>query len=404
MKIPSHRVVITGMGAVSAYGAGAARLIDGALRGVNTIEPIDHFNSDGLPARIASSVQPSILEGAPQKYASKASRMAWHAAHEAIQQSGTQPQALAAAIGWSAPDSALLESGPDKIEQWNASPFFTESEPGHSAQQLYHELHCKGPLFTDHAACSAGLHSFAHAARVIRSGEVKTCLAGASDSRVHPAGIIGYARLGVLNTEDAGSTSRASRPFNRDRSGFVVGEGAGFLVLEALDHALARGATILGELKGWALTNDAHNLTDPASDGSGAVTCIKKCLQHAGCHPSDIHYINAHGTSTRNNDHMESKAYRTLWPTQQSPYISATKSIIGHLSMASSAVESLVTLGALDRGILPPTLNYTDPDPVTSELNIIGSQPLHQPVQTALKTAYGLGGQNAAIVLERWQA
>ena len=375
------------MGAVTAYGAGSRELIEGALAGTNTIQPIQGFNSTGLPAAIASEVDDAHLSSAPEAIHSKAARMAWLAANEAMTQSGLSPAALCAAIGWSAPPEA--------------SPH--ESQPGASARDLQLRLNIPGPLITDHAACSAGLHAFAHAARMIRSGEVTHCLAGASDSRVHPVGIISYARLGVLNTSDNEHAEYASRPFHRERAGFVVGEGAGFLMLESLTHAEQRGATILGELKGWALTNDADNLTDPKLDGTGALHCIQSCVEHSGCSLQGIHYVNAHGTSTLNNDQMEANAYRTLWPNGDGPAISSSKSMIGHLSMASGVVESIITLGALQQGMLPPTLNLTDPDPVTQGLNLIGPQPIKQQIRTALKTSYGLGGQNAAIIWEKWR-
>lgn len=388
MKNNDQRVVVTGMGAVTAYGADSAALIDGALSGSNTIRPIQGFTTSGLPATIASEVDPATLASAPARFRSKSARMAWAAATEALSQSGATPNALCAAIGWSAPpeDSAH------------------ESQPGASAQDLYDDLNCTGSLLTDHAACSAGLHAFAHATRLILSGEASTCLAGASDSRVHPMGIISYARLGVLNTSDNDHAAQASRPFNWDREGFVVGEGAGFLMLESLEHARQRGAIILGELAGWALTNDADNLTDPKLDGSGAIECIQSCLERSGNTLQEIDYLNAHGTSTPNNDQMESTAYRSLWPDGNGPAISSSKSMIGHLSMASGAVESLITLGALQRGMLPPTLNLTNPDPVTSGLNLIGPEVANRPIQTALKTSFGLGGQNAAIIWKKWSA
>jgi len=374
------------MGAVTAYGVGSDFLIQGALQGTGTIQPIQGFPTTGLPATIASEVDPSSLSSVPKRFQSKAAQMAWVAASEATRVSDLRPEGLCAAIGWSAP--------PDDFPR--------ESQPGASAQDLHDELECSGPLLTDHAACSAGLHAFAHAARLIRSGQLSTCLAGASDSRVHPMGIIGYARLGVLNTSDTAQAAHASRPFNVDREGFVVGEGAGFLMLESLEHAQQRGAAILGELASWALTNDADNLTDPKLDGSGATQCILRCLERSGHRLRGIDYLGAHGTSTLNNDQMEARAYLNLWPEGDSPPISSSKSMLGHLSMASVAVESIITLGALQQGTLPPTLNLTKPDPVTRGLNLIGPDPIQQSIKTALKTSFGLGGQNAAILWEKW--
>ncbi|MEM6884172.1 MAG: beta-ketoacyl-[acyl-carrier-protein] synthase family protein [Verrucomicrobiota bacterium] len=388
MKHNEQRVVVTGMGAVTAYGSGGNTLIDGALAGKNTIQPIRSFSTTGLPATIGSEVDPAALESAPEPFQSKTARMAWVAATEAQSQAGSKPDALCAAIGWAAP--------PDDVTN--------EAQPGASAQDLYAALGCSGPLLTDHAACSAGLHAFAHAARLIRSGKATTCLAGAADSRVHPMGIISYARLGVLNTSDNGRAARASRPFNWDRAGFIVGEGTGFLMLESLEHAQQRKAPILGELAGWALANDADNLTDPRLDGTGAIECIQNCLERSGCSLQEIDYLNAHGTSTLNNDQMEATAYRSLWPDADGPAISSSKSMIGHLSMASGAVESLITLGVLQQGILPPTLNLTNPDPITRELNLIGPEPVQRPIRTALKTSFGLGGQNAAIIWKKWSA
>ncbi len=351
----------------------------------------------------------TLLADCPPPLQHKSSRMAWHAAREALAQSGIERAqvalALCAAIGWSSPAAELLEtnlSNKEKQSHWQQDPAYAASQPGESARQLHQLLNCTGPLLTDHAACAAGLHSVIHAARLIRSGRVQACLAGAADSRVSPTGIISYARLGVLNTADNDTPARASRPFNTDRQGFIIGEGAGFLVLESLDHAIQRGAVILGELAGWALSNDADDLTDPLADGSGAMHCIRQCLDQAGMTAREVDYINAHGTSTINNDRMEALAYRSLWQPGASPAISSTKSMIGHLSMASAAVESVITLGALQQGILPPTLNLTDPDPVTAGLNLVGITPEKRPIQVALKTAFGLGGQNAAVLWKKW--
>lgn len=400
---------MTGSGVVTPFGSGVASFSDALRAGHSSISRIRGFDPTGFPVAIASECV-THFPSEPHGLHGKAGKMAWVAAREALATAGLDPQETTvgwtAAVGWTPPPTDQW-TGKDSFDlagarQWASR--FPESRPGYAENKLGEALHLTGPGTADHAACSAGIHSFVHAARAMRQGRCQAFLSGASDSRCHPLGILGYARLGALTTAYQDEPVRASRPFDRDRTGFVIGEGAGFLVLESLDHARKRGAQPLAELAGWALGNDADRITDPHADGGGAIQCVEAALARAGLRPDEIDYLNAHGTSTPQNDRVESLAYAHVFGTGKgSPVIGSTKSLIGHLSMASSAVESIAAIEALRGGFFPPNLNLENCLPEGQGLHFAPGKSIEADIKIVLKTAYGLGGQNAAIIWKRFE-
>lgn len=404
---PRGRIVVTGTGAVTAFGTGTAPFLKALRDGRSSISRIAGFDTTGLPVAIASECREKFPAG-PHGLQGKAGRMAWSAAGEALAQADLDPESTqvgwSAAVGWTPPAidqlRELSNSHPGDTQEWISR--FPEASPGYAEKVLGQALHLHGPQVADHAACAAGIHAFVHAARAIRQGRCSVFLAGASDARCHPLGILGYSRLGALATDFHDDPIRASRPFDAERSGFVIGEGAGFLVLESLEHARQRGAEPLAELAGWALGNDADRITDPRADGGGAIQCVRVALERAGCRPDEIDYLNAHGTSTPQNDRMESLAYSQIFGTSGNrPVIGSSKSMIGHLSMASSAVESIAALETLRSQTIPPNLNLETPLPEGRGLRFAPGEAIGEKVEVVLKTAFGLGGQNAAIIWHR---
>ncbi|MGF1677851.1 MAG: beta-ketoacyl-[acyl-carrier-protein] synthase family protein [Candidatus Methylacidiphilales bacterium] len=409
-----RRIVVTGMGAVSAYGLGAPALIEGTLSGQVTLARIRNIDTSAMPVSLASEVT-APLSAPAQVPAHRSSLMAWHAARDALFHAGLDPDrppestSLAAAVGWAPAPTSLTETNgwSDRmLDAWRGQPDFQFSFPGTTESALHRALGLKGRLVADHAACAAGLHAMVHAARSIRSGRSDLWLAGASDSRCHPLGILGYARMGVLysgNMLDSESIRGASRPFDQNRSGFVIGEGAGFLVLESLEHAEHRGAKPLAELASWSLTHDAEHPTEPSQDGIAAAECIRLALQRAGLDPCQVDYLNAHGTSTVANDVMECRAFAEVFGRhrENAPWISSTKSMIGHLAMAAGAVESIATLGAMQRRQCPPSVNLETPDPEGEGLRFAPNRAQDHDMSICVKTAFGLGGQNACVVWKK---
>jgi 3-oxoacyl-[acyl-carrier-protein] synthase II len=254
-----------------------------------------------------------------------------------------------------------------------------------------------GPNFAIASACSSGAHSIGEAAEWIRRGEADVVLAGGTEAPVQPIGVAGFAAARALSRFD-GEPRLASRPFDRDRSGFVMSEGASVVVLENMDHAIARGATIYAELAGYAATADAFHVTRP--NGVGSRRCVENALAAAQCKAADVGYINAHGTSTPLNDAVETEAYRTVFGGDAARVaISSTKSITGHLLGAAGALEAAITAKAIQTGVLPPTINLDNVDPDCGGLDHIRGQAREQRVPVALSSSFGFGGHNSCLVL-----
>ena len=383
-------IAITGLGAVSGFGRGVDTLWAGLSTGTSAIRRFDLIDPAGLPVTIAAQA-PRVLVGAPADTPSRAAALAWLAAVEALHQAAlTRPDdtkhvALAAAIGW--PEGPEPPPTPVRLDA--------------AADWLAGSLGLGGPRRLCLSACAASTQALGDAARWIRSGRVRQCLVVGADSRLHRPGILGYARLGALETRFPHRPSAASRPFDRSRHGFVIGEGSGALVLEEETHARARGARILAWLRGHAATNDAFRLTDPDPTGTSIARAITLALQDAGVSADAIDYLNLHGTGTPANDLAEAAALRLAFgPALSRIPAGSVKSMVGHLAMASGAIESVATVLALRHQWLPPNLNLDDLDPDCAGPDYLTSSARPDSVRWAVKTSQGFGGQNAAVVLE----
>jgi 3-oxoacyl-[acyl-carrier-protein] synthase II len=294
---------------------------------------------------------------------------------------------------------ALLEGGPRKI-----SPFFIPSSIINlAAGQVSIRFGARGPNSAPCTACSSGAHAVGDAFRVISRGDADAMICGGSEAAITPMGVGGFAAMRALSTRND-EPERASRPFDAKRDGFVVGEGAGVLVIEELEHARRRGAKIVAELVGYGMSGDAFHITLPPDDGRGAHRVMLNALTDAGVKPEEVGYINAHGTSTPPNDRIESYAIKQLFGEHAKTLaVSSTKSMIGHLLGAAGAVEAGISCLVVERGILPPTINYENPDP-DCDLDYVPNQMRTKDVRYALSNSFGFGGTNAALLFKRYEA
>jgi 3-oxoacyl-[acyl-carrier-protein] synthase II len=260
----------------------------------------------------------------------------------------------------------------------------------------------RGPNMAVVTACATGTNAIGEAAEVIRRGQADAVLAGGAEASVVPIAIAGLTVMTALSTRNS-EPQRASRPFDRERDGFVMGEGAAVLVLESLEHAQQRGARILAEVSGYGSTNDAYHISAPAENGAGAARCMDIALQHASLQPEQIDYINAHGTSTPLNDKSETAAIKTVFGERAySVPVSSTKSMTGHLLGASGALEALVCVQAINESVLPPTINYENPDPLC-DLDYVPNKARQAQVRHAMSNSFGFGGHNATIIISRFE-
>jgi 3-oxoacyl-[acyl-carrier-protein] synthase II len=277
----------------------------------------------------------------------------------------------------------------------------SEQEPGTPSAHIARLLNARGPNMTCLTACAASSQAIGEAVELIRHGDADVIMAGGTHSMIHPLGVTGFNLLTALSTRND-EPQRASRPFDRDRDGFILGEGAGMLVLEELGHAQARGATIYGEVVGYGSTADAYRLTDSHDEGRGAIACMREALADSGLSPDQIGYINAHGTSTDVNDRIETYSIKkTFGDDAQRVPVSSTKSMMGHLIAAAGSVEAIVGLLTIRDGIMPPTINLENPSP-ECDLDYIPHKPREKKVDAVLSNSFGFGGQNIALVLQRF--
>ena len=431
MARSTRRVVITGMGAITPLGQSVAEFFSGLLAGRSGVGPVSRFNTQTLPTRIAAEVKDFDLA----RYLPEPGR--WR-------HSGLNTQFTLAAAAQALADAGLadlnrgdrtrmgvyLGSGEGTQDFYNLMPLIALAggpdgktiDVGifakealtlfHREQEAEQELHTtsahlasafafEGPNWSCLTACAASSQSIGEAVEIIRGDEADVMLAGGSHSMVHPFGMTGFCLLTAMSTANDAPT-RASRPFDRDRDGFVLGEGGGILVLEELDHARKRGATIYAELTGYGLSADSYRLTDPPPDGRGAVKSMQLAVRDAGLSVGDIGYVNAHGTSTPAGDVAESRAIRTVFgPAADALQVSSTKSMTGHLVAAGGVVELIACIMAIRESVLPPTINYETPDPECN-LDYIPNQARERRVQHALSNNFGFGGQNTTLIVSRF--
>jgi len=278
-----------------------------------------------------------------------------------------------------------------------------EQEPNMTAGHLASLFNAQGPNMNCLTACAASSQAIGEATEMIRRGEANVMISGGAHSMIHPFGLTGFNLLTALSTHNE-NPQEASRPFDKNRDGFVLGEGAGILILEELEHAQERGAKIYGELAGYGSTADAYRVTDIHPEGRGAIACIRMALNDAGVNTDSIDYINAHGTSTKVNDQVETLACKqALGQYAQGTPVSSIKSMMGHLIAAAGSVEAITCLLAINRNVLPPTINYETPDPVC-DLDYIPNEPRETNVTTCLSNSFGFGGQNVSLIFREFAA
>ena len=412
----SRRVVITGVGLVSALGLGTRETWDGLLAGRSGIGPVTHFDASDFSVRIAGEVKDfDPLRFIPKKdvkkmdafiqYALAASEFAMEDSGFLIEEDHADRVGVFIASGIGGfgtierEHSALLKGGPRRI-----SPFFIPATIINlAAGHVSIRFGAKGPNSATATACSASTHAIGDAMKIIQRGDADAMIAGGSEAAITPMGIGGFAAMKALSVRND-EPERASRPFDKDRDGFVVGEGAGVLVLEELEGARARGAEIHAELVGYGMSSDAFHMTTPSETGDGARRVMENAIADAGISPADVGYVNAHGTSTAYNDRTETLAIRTLFGDHAEQLaVSSTKSMTGHLLGGAGGLEAGISALALKEQIVPPTINYENPDP-DCDLDYVPNEARKLSFEYALSNSFGFGGTNGALLLKRYLA
>ncbi|SDW01146.1 3-oxoacyl-[acyl-carrier-protein] synthase II [Marininema mesophilum] len=412
----AKRVVITGMGVISPIGSDVPTFWNNVITGQSGIGPVTRFDTSDYPTKIAGEVN----DFDPANYMDKkeARRMdrfvqfAVAASKDALTHadledlSSLDPNRVGVYIGsgiggistLEEEHRKLLEKGPRRV-----SPFFIPMMiPNMAAGQVSIFLGAKGPNSAAISACATGTNAVGDATKILERGEADVMIAGGTEATITPMAFAGFCSAKAMSTHND-EPQKASRPFDKERDGFVMGEGAGILILETLDHALSRGAKIYAEVVGYGMTGDAHHLTAPAPEGEGAGRAMKSALASAGLSPEDIGYINAHGTSTDLNDKFETMAIKSIFGDHAYQLaISSTKSMHGHMLGATGGIEAIITALALKEGILPPTINYEHPDP-ECDLDYIANESRKVQVRAALSNSLGFGGHNATLALKAYE-
>lgn len=409
-----RRVVITGMGAVTPIGNNTEEMWESVKKGNCGIAPITHYDTSGQKVKLAGEIKNLNIDEFIDKKASRKmdrfTQLALIAAKEAFTQSRLMIDKedatrcgviISSGIGGldviEQEHSKGLEKGFDRV-----SPFFIPMAISNmAAGAIAIEFGLHGTCYCVVTACASGTNAIGDAFRQIRDNYADIMVCGGTESCITPLGIGGFTSLRALS--EANDPTRASIPFDKERNGFVMGEGSGILILEEYEHAKLRGANILGEVVGYGSTCDAYHMTAPASDGSGAAACMLQAIQDASSKPSDIDYINAHGTSTPMNDKCETLAVKAaLGEHAKNIMISSTKSMTGHLLGASGAIETIITALALKYSFVPPTINYKVPDD-ECDLDIVPNEGRNKKIQFALSNSLGFGGHNATLALRRFE-
>jgi 3-oxoacyl-[acyl-carrier-protein] synthase II len=415
------RVVITGLGCVTPMGPDVARTWEGLIQGRSAVDFIKRFDASGFPTKFAAEIQETPDIDLPGRYAhwsDPKSAFAAAAAAEAMADAGLKPGEVdpfrfGVSVGAevSRPDLPLVAERIKALKRTSPEEAFGTVDPKeflvmaafYPATLLAHLNQAAGPNLTTSTACTSSAQSIGDAVRILRRGDADVMLAGGTDRLVEELMVMGFGLLGALSQRND-DPKAACRPFDRTRDGFVLGEGAGFLVLERLEHALARGARIHAELLGYGCSANAWRITDSPPDGRGARQSMVMAMKDAGLKPEDIDYINAHGTSTQQNDASESAGILgALGETAYKVPVSSTKSMMGHLVAACAAVELIVCVKAISTGLIPQTLNYEHADPACP-LDYVPGEARATRVDVALSNAFGFGGSNGTLAVGRYQA
>ena len=414
-----RRVVVTGIGALSPTGLDVESTWSGIAAGQSGIATITHFDASSYSVRIAGELKGfdplQYIEKKRLREGDKFIHYAIAAADEAVKASGLNPasdeekEMVGTIIGvglgglpvLEAMGRTLTEKGPKRISPYFIPAVISNLAPG----QLSMRYGYKGSSFTTTSACASGAHAIGEAARAIRLGELTACLTGGTEATVTGLGIAGFAQMRALSTRNDAPTE-SSRPWDADRDGFVMGEGAAMLMLEEYEHAKKRGATILAEVAGYGTTADAYHMTSPAPEGEGAQRSIRMALRNAKLNPEDVDYVNAHATSTGVGDINEVLAARKVFGDHATSKLamSSTKSMTGHLLGAAGALESVVCIQAMRNGIVPPTINLENPIEEAQGMNLVAKTAQEKKVRVAMNNSFGFGGTNATVIFKSLEA
>jgi 3-oxoacyl-[acyl-carrier-protein] synthase II len=411
------RVVVTGMGLVTPLGTGLDRNWSALVAGTSSADYISRFDTTGYAVRFGCEVRDfdpaTVMDYREARRFDRLVHYAVGAAHEAVAHAGLvvapeEAERVGVVIGAgmggletvTAGFETLWSKGPMRVNPLTGAMML----PNMPAGQISITFGARGPNFSVASACATGANAVGEAFEIIRRGDADVMLAGATESGITPFGLAAFHRIGAMSTRND-DPKRASRPFDKDRDGFVFGEGSAVLVLENLDHARARGARPLAELAGYGATADAFHISAPLEDGSGAAGAIRRAIAKAGLRPEDVDHINAHGTSTPLNDLSETRAIKTVFGDHayRMP-ITATKGMHGHLMSAAGAVEAAITVMTMLHGVYPPTINLETPDP-ECDLDYVPNQARQadRPIEVAISNSFGFGGHNACLLFRRYE-
>jgi len=411
-----RRVVVTGMGTITPVGNDVATTWRSLIEGKSGTAPITKFDASNFPVKFAAEVKGfnplDYMDRKEAKRADQYTQYAVAAARQAmtnaglVERNGMDPDRIGVIIGSGIGGLKSFEEQHDVYRERGVgkiSPFFIPMFIADIAAGIVSMMfNAKGPNYATVSACATSAHAIGDAYRTIQYGDADVMITGGAEATVTPMAIGGFANMKALS-ERNDSPETASRPFDSTRDGFVMGEGAGILILEELEHALARGATIYAEIVGYGATGDAYHLTAPAPDGEGAQRAMKRALKDAGLEPKDIQYINAHGTSTPANDFNETRAIKAVFGEHaKSVSVSSTKSATGHMLGAAGAVEAVVSAMVVGTGIIPPTINYQNPDPEL-DLNYTPNKSVERDVNAVLSNSFGFGGHNTTLAIKRYK-
>jgi 3-oxoacyl-[acyl-carrier-protein] synthase II len=413
MKDGRIRVVVTGMGTVNPIGKNLEEYWHGLIEGRSGASPIERFPTDRLATKFACQVNTfdpkDYFDPKAARRMARFSQMAVAASGMALADSGLDVAkedsfrvGVAMGTGIGAFDD-MTEGAVSFMTKGRLNPLYAPTIiPNMAGASVAMQFHLRGPNTTVTTACAASTQSLGDATRVIQRGEADVMLAGGTEASLCEVGIASFNAIRALSTRND-APERASRPFDRDRDGFVPAEGAGTLILESIEHAINRGARIYGEVLGYATTNDAFHQVAPDETGEAPARAVALALKDAGIEPQDVDYVNAHGTSTPLNDAGETKALKiALGEHAYKVAISSTKSMLGHLLGAAGAVEAIATLLSINRGMIHPTINYENPDP-ECDLDYVPNVARRKDVRFAISNGFGFGGHNAVVVLAKYQ-
>ncbi len=410
------RVVVTGLGAITPVGNNPSEFFKNICDGVSGIGKVTHFDPSRVPCQIGGEVKDfdPVKFGIEKKdikkmdyfvqYAVAASLQA--AADAQLDMSREDKTRVGVLIGSGIgglpvlveQHARLLEKGPDRVSPFLIPMMIVNMASGMTS--IY--LKAQGPNTATVSACASGAHGIGEAARWIQKGEADVVVAGGTEGCITELGYAGFSNMNALCTDGNENPTKASRPFDKNRSGFVMGEGSGMVVLESLEHAQARGARIYAEFAGYGMTSDAYHMTTPAENGEGAARSMALALKDAKIKPEDVGYINAHGTSTQYNDKFETMAIKTVFQEQAKKVaISSTKSTTGHLLGAAGGIEFIACVLAIKDGVLPPTINQETPDP-DCDLDYIPNTKRVKPVDICLSNSLGFGGHNVSLIVKKF--